>query len=65
LIRFPDGYRFCFGVVDHRYDIEKMSAGATMIDAVMLGVINETRAVNRVFNWRGPEEDDRTYETDC
>lgn len=49
LMCFQGGYRFCFGIVDHRYDIDKMAAGATMVDAIMLGVINETRAVNRVL----------------
>jgi|GEM_PF-6920665 len=48
LLQFPEEYRFCFGILDHRYDIEKMSAGATLVDAIMLGVIHETNAVNRI-----------------
>lgn len=44
LLRFTTNWRFCFGTITGRADIERMTSGATMIDAVMLGIISENNA---------------------
>lgn len=44
LMRFTTNWRFCFGTISDRADIDRMISGATMVDAVMLGVITENNA---------------------
>lgn len=56
LIKLPEGYRFCFGILDHRYDLAQMASGETMVDAIMLGVIHETRAIKRILVNFEPED---------